>query len=173
MPETVPTRASHPSGDERFELIDKALKRTMYRKDALIEILHTAQEVFGFLTRDVLIYVAQQLKLPLSRVQGVATFYHLFSLEPLGEHSCTVCLGTACFVKRADDIINALQGAFGITPGETTAEGTLSLSTARCLGSCGLAPVCVIDGEVLGKEEPDAVVVRLKALLTASEGESA
>jgi bidirectional [NiFe] hydrogenase diaphorase subunit len=155
----------HPSGDVRFELIDKALKRAGYRKDALIEILHTAQDVFGYLSDDILIYLAQGLKLPPSRVYGVATFYHLFTFEPLGEHSCTVCTGTACYVKRAQDIIEALKSAFGIEPGETTPDKKLSLTSARCLGSCGLAPVVVIDGEVVGKETPEGTITRLRRLL--------
>ena len=81
----------HPSGDPRFKLIDRTLKRFSYQQDALIEVLHTAQEAFGFLEDDLLIYVARQLKLPLSWVYGVATFYHFFSLKPQGEHTC-ICL---------------------------------------------------------------------------------
>jgi bidirectional [NiFe] hydrogenase diaphorase subunit len=84
----------HPSGDRRFLLLDAALKKHQFRGDALLEILHTAQELFGFLSLDVLIYVAQALKLPPSRVYGVATFYHFFSLAPRGEHTCSFCLGT-------------------------------------------------------------------------------
>ena len=89
----------HPSGDPRFGLIDRTLKRFQYQQDALIEVLHTAQEAFGFLSDDLLIYVAHQLKLPLSWVYGVATFYHFFSLKPLGAHNCIVCMGTACFCR--------------------------------------------------------------------------
>jgi hypothetical protein len=94
--------AAHPSGDERFGMLDKALKRTRYSQDQLIEILHVAQELFGYLSEDVLIYVGRALRLPLSRVFGVATFYHLFTFEEPGDHSATVCTGTACFVKGAD-----------------------------------------------------------------------
>ncbi len=161
--------AAQASRDSRFELLDKALKRAHYRKDALIEVLHTAQEVFGSLAGEVLPYVARELRLPPSHVYGVATFYHLFSLEPLGEHRCTVCLGTACYVKRADEIVNAVHAAFGVWPGETTPDGALSVSAARCLGSCGLAPVVVIDGEVVGKEGPEAVVARLREILAPRE----
>ncbi len=100
---------SHPSGDPRFALIDRTLKRFRFQQDALIEVLHTAQEAFGFLEEDLLIYVARQLKLPLSWVFGVATFYHFFSLQPQGEHNCIVCMGTACYVKRAAEIVAALQ----------------------------------------------------------------
>jgi bidirectional [NiFe] hydrogenase diaphorase subunit len=164
----VAPREDHPSGDSRFEMVDRTLKKFQYQQDALIEVLHTAQEAFGYLDKDLLIYVAQQLGLPHSWVFGVATFYHFFSLEPQGEHSCNVCMGTACYVKRAAEIVTGLRRHFGIEPGETTEDGQLSLATARCLGSCGLAPVVVIDGEVIGKEEPEETIHRLVKLL---EGE--
>ncbi|NJN83909.1 MAG: bidirectional hydrogenase complex protein HoxE [Caldilineaceae bacterium] len=165
-------RQSHPSGDARFTLIDRTLKRFQYQQDALIEVLHTAQEAFGFLEEDLLIYVAHELKLPLSWVYGVATFYHFFSLKPQGDHACIVCMGTACYVKRAAEIVAALQAEFGIEPGQTTADGSLSLATARCLGSCGLAPVLVLDGEVLGRESVASTLERLLALAPAAPAET-
>lgn len=157
----------HPSGDPRFKLVDRALKRLQYQQDALIEVLHTAQEAFGYLSEDLLIYTAHQLKLPLSWVYGVATFYHFFSLKPLGEHTCIVCLGTACYVKQAGEIVARLEAEFGIEAGQTTPDGKFSLSTARCLGSCGLAPVLVLDGTVVGREVPDSTVERVRAMLTS------
>lgn len=158
----------HPSGDPRFKLVDRTLQRFQYQQDALIEVLHTAQEAFGFLEDDLMIYVARQLRLPLSWVYGVATFYHFFSLKPQGEHSCVVCLGTACYVKRAAEIVAALHAEFGIEPGQTTPDNKLSIAAARCLGSCGLAPVLVLDGEVLGREEPGSVVEKVRASLRSS-----
>lgn len=158
----------HPSGDPRFKLIDRTLKRYQYQQDALIEVLHTAQESFGYLDEGLLIYVAHQLKLPLSWVYGVATFYHFFSLEPLGEHSCNVCMGTACYVKGAAQIVAALQSEYGIEPGQTTEDGRFSVATARCLGSCGLAPVVVMDGEVLGKVGPADVLEQVDSRLATS-----
>lgn len=159
----------HPSGDPRFKVIDRTLKRLQYQQDALIEVLHTAQESFGFLSPDLLIYVARQLKLPPSWVYGVATFYHFFSLQPTGEHNCVVCLGTACYVKRAAEVLATLQQAYGIEPGKTTPDGKMSLSTARCLGSCGLAPVVVLDGEVIGRDTPDLLFQRIQQRLAAKE----
>lgn len=155
----------HPSGDPRFSLIDRTLKRFSFQQDALIEVLHTAQEAFGYLSDDLLIYVAHQLKLPLSWVYGVATFYHFFTLTPQGQHNCIVCMGTACYVKRAAEIVAALQQEFNVVAGETTADGRLSLSTARCLGSCGLAPVLVLDGEVLPRETPESALARVRQQL--------
>ena len=158
----------HPSGDPRFKLVDRTLQRFQYQQDALIEVLHTAQEAFGFLEDDLMIYVARQLRLPLSWVYGVATFYHFFSLKPQGEHNCVICLGTACYVKRAAEIVAALQAEFGIQPGQTTPDNKLSIAAARCLGSCGLAPVLVLDGEVLGREDPESVIEKVKASLRKS-----
>lgn len=146
---------AHPSGDERFALLDKSLARVRHSQDQLIELLHVAQDVFGYLSDDVLLYLARQLRLPPAQVYGVATFYQLFSFEAPGEHTCTVCTGTACFVKGADDIVRTLERDHGIAVGQTTADGRFTLRTARCLGSCGLAPVVVIDGDVQGRQTVD------------------
>ena len=148
----------HPSGDDRFALLDKALRRTRYNQDQLIELLHVAQDVFGCLDDDVLAYLARALRLPPSRVLGVATFYHLFVFEQPGEHLGSVCLGTACYVKGADDVLKALVDEHGVAPGETTPDGRLTIRTARCVGSCGLAPVLVLDGEVHSHATPDSAL---------------
>jgi bidirectional [NiFe] hydrogenase diaphorase subunit len=159
--------APHPSGDERFAMLDRTLKRSRFAQDQLIEILHVAQEIFGYLSPDVLRYVASALKLPHSRVQGVATFYHLFTFDEPGDHSCTVCTGTACFVKGADDIVLALSRAHGIAAGATTDDGRFTLRTARCLGSCGLAPVAVVDGDVRGHLDASTAVDAVAAQLAS------
>lgn len=159
------SETDHPSGDPRFKLVDRTLKRFQYQQDALIEVLHTAQEAFGFLEDDLLIYVARKLNLPFSWVYGVATFYHFFSLKPQGEHTCTICLGTACYVKQAAEIVALLQAEFGIEPGQSTPDEKLSIATARCLGSCGLAPVIVVDSEVLGRETPEGVLTYIKSVM--------
>lgn len=163
------TNVPHPSGDARFRLVDRTLERFQFQQDALIEVLHTAQEVFGYLDEGLLVYVARQLRLPLSWVYGVATFYHFFSLKPQGEHTCIICMGTACYVKRAADILTAMQSTYGIEAGQTTADGKLSLSTARCLGSCGLAPLVVLDGEVIGRQSPEHTLERVHAIVSGAE----
>lgn len=162
-------KQDHPSGDERYKAIDRAMKRFKYEPDALLEVLNSAQETFGYLSEDLLIYVSQHLNVPMSRVYGVATFYHMFTFEPLGEHNCIVCAGTACYVKGAERIVQTLSEEFDISAGETTPDGMLSLTMARCLGSCGLAPVVVLDGQVRGKETPDAVITRVKDILAHHE----
>lgn len=159
---------THPSGDERYAAIDLTMKRFKYEKDALLEVLNTAQETFGYLSEDLLIYISQQLNLPLIRVYGVATFYHMFTFEPLGEHNAIVCTGTACHVKGSDQIVAAIAEAFEIEPGSTTPDGFLSLTSARCIGSCGLAPVAVLDGKVMGKETAQGLLRRIQEIVAVS-----
>lgn len=155
--------------DKRFKAINIVMKRNHFRQDALIEILHKAQESFGYLEPEILEYIAKQLKLPLSRVYGVATFYHLFSLKPTGVHNCVVCLGTACYVKGGDQIMNALEEKLGIHAGETTKDGQVSLVAARCIGACGIAPAVVFDGNVTGRQEPEKVLQQINSWESESE----
>ena len=160
----------HPSGDNRFKMLDATMKRHRFQSDALIEVLHTAQELFGHLRPDLLYYIAHGLKLPLSRVYGVATFYHFFSFAPRGKHTCVVCTGTACYVKGADGLLAALKQGAGIAPGETTPDGDLSVLTARCLGACGIAPAAVLDGTVKGHQTPAALLADVKGWVPGGTG---
>src|SRR5450631_4738002 len=105
----LPKILEHASGDKRFKILEVHMKKHQFRQDALIEVLHKAQELFSYLEDDLLLFVSVKLKLPPSRVYGVATFYHFFQLKPQGEHTCVVCLGTACYVKGADKIIAAVE----------------------------------------------------------------
>ena len=102
------------------------------------------------------------LRVPLSRAFGVATFYHFFTLKPAGEHTCVICMGTACYIKGAPQLLDAVRKDLGIAPGETTPDKKVSLLTARCLGSCGLAPAVVYDQEIAGKVSTAAVREHLK-----------
>lgn len=147
-----PTIPGEKSPNLKHQILDKALKKCQYQQDALIEVLHTAQETFGHLDEEVLDYVSIQLKLPPSWVYGVATFYNFFTLDPQGEHICVVCMGTACYVKGAGEIVAKLEEAFGVKAGSTTEDNKLTLMTARCLGNCSLAPMLTLDSEVLGKQ---------------------
>lgn len=167
---------SKPEVDLKFQLIDKSLKKYQFQQDALIEVLHTAQETFGHLDEEILDYVSLQLKLPPSWVYGVATFYNFFTLDPQGEHICVVCMGTACYVKGAGEIVAALESEFAVSSGSTTEDNQLTLMTARCLGNCSLAPMLTLDGEVLGKENPASTIAAInakKALTAAEQEESA
>ena len=152
----------HASGDKRFKILEVHMKKLQFRQDALIEVLHKAQELFGFLEDDLLLFVAFKLKLPPSRVYGVATFYHYFQLKPQGEHTCVVCMGTACYVKGAEKIITGIQDKYKIKSGETTKDNKLSLLTARCIGACGIAPAVTYDGQVAPKQTPEAALEKLQ-----------
>ena len=153
---------SPPSEDRRWRLVEATMRRHGRQSHALIESLHTVQESFGYLDREALHYVAAALRVPLSQIYGVATFYHFFSLKPQGEHTCVVCLGTACYIKGAANIVAAIEQAEHVKAGETTTDGQLSLLSARCLGSCGLAPAVVFDGEVVGKVGVPEVLERIR-----------
>lgn len=158
--------------DPRLKLVDRSMKRLQYQPDALIEVLHTAQEAYGYLSRELLAHVSLKLKLPESQVFGVATFYHFFTLRPKGEHNCIVCTGTACYVKGAGDIVKSLEEYCGIKAGRTTADGRLSLGTARCLGNCSLAPMLTFDGRVHGPETPTGALEKVKQLLEVQDDKS-
>jgi bidirectional [NiFe] hydrogenase diaphorase subunit len=151
-----------PTDDKRWKVVQATMRRNGNRHDALIETLHTVQESFGFLDDDSLRYVAAALRVPLSRAYGVATFYHFFRMKPAGKHTCVVCTGTACYIKGANQILDSIQQAYGIKPGETTADGQISVLTARCLGACGLAAAVVYDGDVAGKQDAGGTLERLQ-----------
>ena len=147
--------------DRRWRIVDATMRRLGHQSRALIETLHTVQEAFGYLDEGALRYVATSLHVPLSRAYGVATFYHFFTLKPAGKHTCVVCMGTACYIKGAPQLLSALEKDYGIAPGETTPDGSMSLLTARCLGSCGLAPAVVYDQDVAGKVTAQALRERV------------
>jgi len=153
------------AADNRQKMLAAAMKRHQYQADALIEVLHTAQELYGYLDPELLVYIAQGLKLPPSRVYGVATFYHFFSLKPKGKHTCVVCMGTACYVKGAATLVKTIEDYAKVRSGETRSDGSMSLIQARCIGACGIAPAVVLDGSVVGNQTPDSVVKHVKGWL--------
>jgi bidirectional [NiFe] hydrogenase diaphorase subunit len=152
-----------PPGDKRWKLIDRTMRRYGYEPSALIQTLHIVQETFGYLDLEAMRYVAAALRVPLSQVYGVATFYHFFTLKPQGEHTCVVCTGTACYIKGAEDLLKTVRDATGVGPGETSGDGKVSILTARCIGSCGLAPIAVLDGDAAVKITPEELRQRLGA----------
>jgi len=154
--------AQAPSDDKRWKIVEATARRHGKEAHALIETLHTVQECFGYLDEAALRYVAVILRVPLSRVYGAATFYHFFTLKPKGKHTCVVCTGTACYIKGAPALLSALEKRYGIKPGQTTEDNQLSVLTARCVGSCGLAPAAVLDSAVLGKIAPEQLVDRIE-----------
>jgi len=165
-----PSSVPPPSSDKRWKLVEGTMRRHGHKAVALIEVLHTVQESFGFLDEVSLRFVASSLRLPLSRVYGVATFYHYFSLKPPGEHTCVICMGTGCYVKGAENLMKVIEEIASVKAGETTSDGKVSVVAARCIGSCSLAPAVVFDGEVIPKAEPDAVRDRLRRWLNHDAG---
>ena len=157
-----PASASPADADPRVALLTTQLKKARYRPDALIDLLHVAQDIYGYLSRPLLARLANELSLPPSRVLGVATFYHLFRFDPPGDHTCTVCTGTACFVKGADALVETVGEALEVPLGGTRDDGQVSLLEARCLGSCGMAPVALVDGRVFGKATGEGLLAALR-----------
>jgi bidirectional [NiFe] hydrogenase diaphorase subunit len=151
-----------PSDDKRWRLVEATMRKGGNEPHALIETLHTVQNAFGYLEEESLRYVAQSLHLPLSKVYGVATFYHYFTLKPQGEHSCVICLGTACYIKGAATLLAEVEKVTGVHAGETTPDNKVSVLVAHCLGACGLAPAAVMDGDVVGKLPPAEAGARVK-----------
>ena len=123
----------------------------------LMPIMQKAQELFGCLSFEVQEIIANEMNIPMSDIYGVATFYAQFNLEPKGRHIIGVCLGTACYVKNSQHILEALEKTLGISEGKTTEDGMFSLDATRCLGCCGLAPVMMIDDRVYGRLTPDDI----------------
>ena len=138
---------------------------------ALLPVLHEAQEIYGYLPIEVQQMVADGLGVSLSEVYGVATFYSRFILTPKGKHQINVCLGTACYVKGSDKVLEEVEKMLGIKSGECTPDGLFSIESCRCVGACGLAPVMMIDEEVYGKLTP-AEVHKILADYMAREGGS-
>src|SRR5690349_20278637 len=158
----LPKVLEHASGDKRFKILEAQMKKYQFQQDALIEVLHKAQELFGYLEDDLLLFIAYKLKLPASRVYGVATFYHFFTLKPKGEHTCVVCMGTACYVKGAAKVLAAIEDEAHVKAGETTKDNKLSLLTARCIGACGIAPAIVYDGAVTPRQTAESALEHVK-----------
>jgi len=134
-----------------YEELDAFIATRPKGRDALIPVLHKAQALFGFLPVEVQTHVARALDLTVGDVYGVVTFYHYFTMQPRGRHTVNVCLGTACYVRGAKKVVEALCATLKIGMGETTADQRFSLTSQRCFGACGLAPVIMINGDVHGR----------------------
>ena len=142
---------------EQERKLKNVIEKHRSQPGGLMPVLQEAQEIYGYLPIEVQQMIADGLHISLSEVYGVATFYSQFSLTPKGEYRVSVCLGTACYVKGADKILEAVEKKLGIKSGECTKDGLFSLDSTRCIGACGLAPVMMINDEVYGKLEPDMV----------------
>jgi bidirectional [NiFe] hydrogenase diaphorase subunit len=160
--QAYPASVPLPSSDKRWKLVEATMRRYGHKASSLIEVLHTVQESFGYLDEVSLRFVASSLRLPLSTVFGVATYYHFFSLKPPGEHTCVVCMGTGCYVKGAGNLMKAIEEVAHVGAGETTPDGKVSVVAARCIGACSLSPAVIFDGEVFPKVQPSTVKDQLR-----------
>jgi bidirectional [NiFe] hydrogenase diaphorase subunit len=151
--------------DNRKVMLEKVMKEHEYQESSLLEILHKAQELYGYLDKNLLTYIAKELNLPPSHVFGVATFYSFFKLKASGEHVVTSCLGTACYVKEIEEIMQAVEREFNVKRGGSTPDGKLSLFITRCIGACAMAPNVIVDEEVIGKATKEAVIEKIRLAL--------
>lgn len=144
---------THPGYEELAAFIEGLPDK----KGELITVLHRAQGIFGCLPREVQEYVADKMELPLAKVYGVVKFYSFFHMTPRGKHPISVCMGTACYVRGAEDVVEELAKQLKIKVGSVTEDGKFSLDTLRCVGACGLAPVVIIGEKVYGRVSPSQI----------------
>ncbi len=140
-----------------YEKLEAFIDSLPNKRGELIMVLHKAQEIFGFLPREVQAFIAEKMEVPLAKIYGVITFYSFFTMTPKGRHPISICMGTACYVRGADQIVEEFAKRLRIQPGQTTEDGKFSLDTLRCVGACGLAPVVLIGEKVYGRITPDMV----------------
>lgn len=142
-----------PVEDKVVKIVDKYSNQ----KESVISCLHEIQDLYGYIPDSVQRYISDKLKVPLSEIYGIITFYSRFSLLPKGKYNIQVCLGTACYVKGSEEIINEFKDILKISEGHTTEDGMFSIEAVRCIGACGLAPAIVVNEEVYGKVKKDMV----------------
>ena len=142
---------------KKYEELGNYINELQANSTELIAILHRAQHIFGYLPKEVQEFIAEKLNIPVSKVYGVVTFYSFFTMEKKGKYVINVCLGTACFVRGADKILSEFERLLGIKNGETTPDGKFTLSSLRCVGACGLAPVVQVNGKTYGNATLETV----------------
>lgn len=151
---------------EKYEALQNVINELKNEPGALMPIMQRAQDIFGYLPEEVQNYIAKELDIPVSDIYGVATFYAQFNLEPKGKYIISVCMGTACYVKGSQLVLDKLEEVLEIPAGRTTADGLFTLNATRCLGACGLAPVMMINDDVYGRlteNEIPGILAKYKA----------
>ncbi len=141
----------------RYEELDRYIESLCAERDPLIRVLHKAQEIYGFLSEELQIHVGEKMDIPASKVYGVVSFYSYFTMEPRGKVVINVCMGTACFVRGAEDVLRRFEAELGLRAGQTDDEGMYTLQVLRCVGACGLAPVVTVNDKVYGRVTPERV----------------
>ena len=156
--ETVVHKKPTPETEaEKRERIVAMMQEYQGQTGCLIQVLHRAQEIYGYLPVEIQQLIAESLDVPLSEVSGVSSFYSLFTTKPRGEYTIRVCLGTACYVRGGQDIVKKLRQTLGLELGETTADGKFTLEVMRCIGACGLAPAITVNETVMRQVNPDKI----------------
>jgi NADH-quinone oxidoreductase subunit E len=160
-PNVVAARSSTPPEID-LALLEPVFARYQSQRGALIPVLQLAQQIYGYLPKEALALIARRLHLSISKVYGVATFYAQFYFEPRGRHVLRLCDGTACHVKGTPALVTAVEDSFDVAPGDTSDDGQLTVEIVYCLGSCALAPVAVLDGQVMGRMRQDALLRQVR-----------
>ncbi|HBE80797.1 MAG TPA: hydrogenase [Firmicutes bacterium] len=156
MPDkTKSCECEQETDQQKFARIGQIIDEYKDKEGSLIQILHLAQGIYGYLPLELQQFIAGRLDIPLSKVSGVTTFYSFFTTKPRGEYTIRVCLGTACYVRGGKKIVEQLQEILGVEVGDTTPDGKFSLEVMRCIGACGLAPAISISGKVYKQVNPD------------------
>jgi len=143
--------------EDKYTLLKKIIEDYDRKESNLIQVLHMAQAIFGYLPAEVQHFIANEMELSVSRVNSVLTFYSFFSTQPKGKYTVSICLGTACYVRGGKDVLSKLKEVLGIDVGATTADKIFSLSVMRCIGACGLAPAMTINNKVYKQVNPNKI----------------
>ena len=147
---------------EKYELIGQMIDAYKDKEGSLIMVLHAAQEIYGYLPPELQEFIARKMNLPVSEIHGVVSFYSFFSTKERGKHTIHVCMGTACYVRGAQKLVEALEEKLGVSVGEVTPDKKFTLDVARCIGACGLAPAVMVDDDVHRQVQPHSVDAMLK-----------
>lgn len=143
--------------EEKFHELEEFINNLSNKKGAVIEVLHKAQHIFGYLPEEVQLFVSEKLNIPASQVFGVVSFYSYFTTEPRGEYVVNICMGTACFVRGSGKVLTEFEKKLNIRSGQTTPDGKFTVGSLRCVGACGLAPVVMVNEKVYGNVTPEDV----------------
>ena len=157
MSETTIIKNDECTVEEKYQELGSFIRDNQEKRGYLIPVLYKAQSLFGYLPSEVQKFVAEEMNISVSEVFGVVTFYSYFKTQPVGRHTITICMGTACYVRGAEKVLNEFKRILGVEVGVTTQDGLFSIDALRCVGACGLAPVVLVGEEVYGRVTPDEV----------------
>jgi NADH:ubiquinone oxidoreductase subunit E len=169
QPTSAPVTKTPFADPTKKTVIDQIISENRDRPGATMVVLNEIQSAIGFVSEEIQTYVARELQVPISRVHGVVSFYSFFTTTPRGKHTVKFCMGTACYVGGTDALIEKTKQLLGISPGQTTSDGNITVEVCRCVGACSQAPVIVIDEDVIGRVKPNKMPQILKPIQVVSE----